>query len=193
MSLFDLLFIVLFFAAVFALLAAVLFASRRQFHLAGRILKKVLILSAAYFTIVVAVSLISPRRRMKIGEYQCFDDMCVSVHAYQRIQEGSATTYRVEMELFNRGRGVSQRENNLVIYLTDGQGRRYDPLPDATYIAFNALLKPKESILATRSYLIPQSATGISAVVTHEGGFPIGWFIIGYDSWFRKPPLVSLF
>jgi hypothetical protein len=29
-------------------------------------------------------------------------------------------------------------------------------------------------------------------VIAHEGGFPIGWLIIGYDTWFRKAPLVKL-
>jgi hypothetical protein len=32
----------------------------------------------------------------------------------------------------------------------------------------------------------------VGAVIAHEGGFPIGWFIIGYDTWFRKPPLAPL-
>ena len=100
--------------------------------------------------------------------------------------------YRVEVELFNRGRGVSQRENNLVAYLTDNQGRRYDPIPDNGYVAFNVLLRPNESAMVSRSFLIPESVNGVGAVITHEGGFPIGWLIIDYDTWFRKPPLVPL-
>ncbi len=96
------------------------------------------------------------------------------------------------MKLFNRGRGVSQRENNLVAYMTDNLGRRYDPIPDNTYVAFNILLRPNESAVVSRSFLIPESVKGVGVVITHEGGFPIGWFIINYDSWFRKPPLVPL-
>jgi hypothetical protein len=191
-TLFDLLFIVLFFATAFSLVAAVLFALRHQLPRAGRILRRILFCAAVYFAIVVAVSLISHRRTMKPGKRHCFDDMCVSVSGYQRIPEGTAMNYRVEMELFNRGRGVSQRENNLVAYLTDNQGRRYDPIPDKTYVAFNVLLRPNEWAMVSRSFLIPQSAKGVGAVITHEGGFPIGWFIIDYDTWFRKPPLVPL-
>ena len=100
--------------------------------------------------------------------------------------------YRVEMELSNRGRGVSQRENNLVAYLTDDQGRRYDPITDDTDVAFNVLLRSNESAVVSRSFLIPMSVKGVGAVITHEGGFPIGWFIIDYDTWFRKPQLVPL-
>jgi hypothetical protein len=29
-------------------------------------------------------------------------------------------------------------------------------------------------------------------VYTHEGGFPIGWFIISEGGWFQKPPIVWL-
>jgi hypothetical protein len=126
-TLFDLLFIALFFVTVFSLVAAAWFALRHQLPRAGRILRRILFCSVVYFGIVVAVSLISPRRTMKPSERQCFDDMCVSVSGYQRIPVGTAMKYRVEMELSNRGRGVSQRENNLVAYLTDDQGRRYDP------------------------------------------------------------------
>jgi len=100
--------------------------------------------------------------------------------------------YRVEMELSNRGRRVSQRENNLVAYLTDDQGRRYDPIRDNNYVALNALLRPNESAVVSRSFLVPEGVKGVGAVITHQGGFPIGWFIIGYDAWFQKPPFVPL-
>jgi hypothetical protein len=104
----------------------------------------------------------------------------------------TAMKYRVEMELSNRGRRVSQRENNLVLYLTDDHGRRYDPLPESASVAFNLLLQPNESAFVSRSFLLPEAAKAVGAVITHEGGFPIGWFIIGSDTWFRKPPVVPL-
>jgi hypothetical protein len=44
-------------------------------------------------------------------------------------------------------------------------------------------------------FLVPAEAALLAVVIVviaHEGGFPIGWFIIGYDTWFRKPPIVRL-
>ena len=192
MTLFDLLFIILFFVAVFSLFAAVWFALLRQFHRAVRILARILLGVAVYFTVVVAVSLVAHRRVVRPGDCQCFDDMCVSVNSYQRVPEKIGVQYRVGMGIFNRGRGASQRENNLVMYLTDDQGQRYDPVPDNSYAPFNVQLPPQESTVVSRSFLIPENAKGVSAVITHEGGFPTGWFIIDYDTWFRKPPLVPL-
>jgi len=192
MTLFDLLFILLFFTTIFSLLTAAWFAVRQQFRRAATILARVLIGAAVYFTIVIAVSLFSSRRVLKPGDRQCFDDMCVSIRAYQREPLQSGVQYKVEVGLFNRGRGVSQRENNLVLYLIDDQNRRYDPVANNSDAPFNVKLRPKESAVVTRSFLIPENVRAISAVITHAGGFPIGWLIIDYDTWFRKPPLVPL-
>ncbi|MGB2634162.1 MAG: hypothetical protein WAM58_09515 [Candidatus Acidiferrum sp.] len=192
MNVFDLLFIVLFFVAAFSFFAAVWFALRHQVRRALGILTRILLGAAVYFTVVVAVSLIGPRRILKVGDRQCFDDMCVSVSGYQRVPEKTGLLYRVDMGLFNSGRGVSQRENNLVMYLTDDHGRRYDPVSDNSYDPFNVKLRPQESTVVSRTFLIPENAKGIGAVITHEGGFPIGWFIIDYDTWFRRPPLAPL-
>jgi hypothetical protein len=193
MTVFDLVFIVLFFATVFTLLTAAVFAVRKQFHRAGRILLRLLVCGVVYFAIVIAVSLFSPRRIMKFGDRQCFDDMCVSVEGFKKQPGQAGVKYDVDLRLSNRGRGVAQRENGLVMYLTDDHGRRYDPAPDDSYKPFNTRLEPQESARLSRSFLVPEGAQAIGAVVTHEGGFPIGWLIIDYDTWFRKPPLVPLY
>ena len=101
-------------------------------------------------------------------------------------------TLRNSRRLSSRARRVSQRENNLAVYMTDARGRRYDPLPDAEAAPLNALLGPGQSVVARRRFALPPDAPRPGVVVTHEGGFPIGWLIIGYDTWFRKPPIVPL-
>jgi hypothetical protein len=192
MTVFDLLFFLLSFATAFSLLAAAWLVSRSQPRRAGKILVRILTGAAVYFAVIIAVSITCPRRMVKTGERQCFDDMCVAVNSYSKTPGKAGVDYRVEMGLSNRGRGVSQRENNLVMYLTDDQGRRYDPVPDNLDTPLNMLLRPQELVVASRLFLIPESAKGVGAVITHEGGFPIGWFIIDYDTWFRKPPLIPL-
>jgi len=192
MTVFDLLFLLLFFATTVSLLAAAWLGLRGQRRRAGKILVRILMGAAVYFAAIIAVSLASPRRVMKTGERQCSDDMCVSVNGYSKSPGKAGIEYRVEVGLFNQGRGVSQRENNLVMYLTDDQGRRYDPVLGNRDTPLNILLRPQDSAVATRLFLIPETAKGVSAVITHEGGFPIRWFIIDYDTWFRKPPVVPL-
>jgi hypothetical protein len=40
--------------------------------------------------------------------------------------------------------------------------------------------------------VVPVEAFDVGIVISHEGGFPIGWFIVGYNTWFRKPPAARL-
>jgi hypothetical protein len=189
-GLFDLLFIVLFLAAVSSLMAAAWFALRRQFGRVRRILLRLLVGAAAYMAVVIAVSLILPTRRVKAGDPQCFDDWCVSIAGFRRVPQGAHVAYSVDLRLSSRARRVSQRENNLAVYLTDDHGRRYDPVAGNPAAPFSVLLRPQESVVVSRSFLVPAEASEVGAVITHEGGFPIGWFIIGYDTWFRKPPKI---
>jgi hypothetical protein len=192
MALFDLLFILLFLILIASLLWAAGCAVRGQFSRAGRILIRIAACGALYMAIVIVVSAILPRRTMNLRETRCFDDYCVSVDAFRRIAQSAGVEYSVDLRLSNRALRGSEREKNLVMYLTDAQRRRYDPVGDKSSSPYTVLIAPQESVVVTRSFLVPNDAGEIGAVVTHEGGFPIGWLIIGYDTWFRKPPLVTL-
>jgi hypothetical protein len=193
MTIFDLIFILSLFGTILSLAWAVRLAFQHHLKRSRRILARVFVCAAAYFTVVIGVSLFSPRRVMKSGDQQCFDDVCVSVDGFTRVTQGTVAKYELRIRLSSRARGAAQRENNLVVYLTDRQKRRYDPVANSTYTAFNILLQPQESILAVREFLVPCDTNDVSVVITHEGGFPIGWFIIDYDAWFRKPPLSPSF
>ncbi|HLM99080.1 MAG TPA: hypothetical protein VK335_07350 [Bryobacteraceae bacterium] len=192
MSLFDLLFIALFLTAVFSLLAAGWFALRWQFGRARRILYRLIAGAAIYMAIVIAVSVVLPRRVLRVGDPLCFDDWCVAVTGVKPAPESGRTVYCVELRLSSRARRVSQRERNLAVYLTDDQGRRFDPVAVNSDVPYSVLLRPQESVEVSRSFALPAEASGVGVVISHEGGFPIGWFIIGYDTWFRKPPVVMM-
>ena len=192
MSIFDLLFLILLLAAVISLLATVWLGLRRKFVRARRILLRLLLCAGGYMAVVVIVSLVSPRRVLKPDATQCFDDWCIGVADFRQVPKGGDVAYYVDVRLSSHARRVSQRENNLTVYLTDREGRRYDPVADSSTAPFNVLLQPRESVVVSRSFLAPAEAKDLGLVITHEGGFPIGWFIIGYDTWFRKPAVVQL-
>jgi len=192
MLLSDLLFLVLFLTTVLTLLTAGWFLLRRQAARAGRILRRLLVGVVCYFAIVVGASLLLPRRVIAVGTPECFDDWCIAISAFERHAEAGQVTYKVNLRLSCRARRVAQREKNIAVYLTDHRGKRYDPIADPAAGAFDVLLQPQESVTVSRSFSVPTGATISGAVVTHEGGFPIGWFIIGYDSWFRKPAVTPL-
>ena len=150
MSPFDLLFIFLFLAAVSALMAAAWFAISRQFGRSRTILFRLLVGAVAYMAVVIAMSLILPRRVVKIGDIQCFDDWCVSIAGFRRTLEGARVSYNVDLRLSSCARRISQREHNLAVYLTDDRGRRYDPVADKSAAPFNVLLRPQEAVVVSR-------------------------------------------
>jgi len=190
MNIFDLLFIAVFFTSVVTTLTAAVVAIRGRGVRALRILKAYGICVGIYLGIVALTSVILPRRVVNVGEPVCFDDWCISVENVNRtpVRPGISVTLR----LSSRARRASQRENGVVVYLTDNRGQRYDPIPEKSDIPFNVMLEPQESIAATRAFEVPPEAHELGVVITHEGGFPIGWFIIGYETWFRKPTLVQI-
>jgi hypothetical protein len=192
MNFFDLLFLLLLAAAIICLFAAGYLAVRRDFSRSARILRNLSICAAAYMAIVIAVSLCLRREVLKPGANKCFDDWCIAVSGFKRLARGSETAYDIDLRLSSRARRVSQRENDLSVYLTDQDGRRYTPVTDTAGTAFNVLLHPGESSIVSRTFLVPASAKNVGFVITHEGGFPIEWFIIGYDTWFRRPAMVQL-
>ena len=190
MTLFDLLFIAVFLASVVTLLTSAVQFLRGHVASAWRILRVWLICAAAYMGIVVVTSLIKPRRVMNIGELQCADDWCIGVESGSRKQTGPKATYAVTLRLSSRALRVTQREQGVVVYLIDNKGRRYDPLPDPSAVPISVLLHPQESVLAKRVFETPGDTNVTGLVIAREGGFPIGWLIIGDEAWFRKPTLV---
>ena len=173
------------------LLTSAGFAVSGRFARAARILARLAVAASIYFAIVIAVSIMSPRREYRVGDTQCFDDWCIAVSGARR-QVPSAGPFEVALRLSNRARGRAMGEKGTVVYLTDAAGRRYDPLPDPAAVPFDAIIRPGESVTTVRRFDVPPDAGRLGLVYTHEGGFPIGWLIIGEGGWFQQPPLVRL-
>jgi hypothetical protein len=188
MGLFDLLFIVAFLATIGTLLSAIVLAIRRQRRRALVLLFRWCVCAAVYLSAVVLASVFWPRTVLQPGDDRCFDDWCIGVESAIR-QPGS---YVVNLRLSSRARRASQRENGVVVYLADREGRRYNPVPVDSAVRLNVLLEPGQSVAAPRIFEVPGDARELGLVITHQGGFPIGWFIIGDETWFHKPTLVRL-
>ena len=192
MSLADLVFLCGALTAVSSLVMAALWAVTGERARAWTLLRRLGVGVAVYFAVVIGVSLVAPRREFKLGQPQCYDDWCVAVDAadVKPAEQGSVCT--VTLRVSSRARGISQREHDMRLYITDHRGRRFDPVSDRSGAPLDALVGPGQSFFVTRRIQLPADAKGLGVVAAHEGGFPIGWFIIGYDTWFRKPPIVRL-
>jgi hypothetical protein len=192
MSIFDLLFIAAFLATAATLVRAAFLAIRGRRVRALVLLRRLCICAAAYLGAVVLASACWPRTVLQVGDPRCFDDWCIAVESATRRPAAGHIVCVAALRLSSTARRVSQRELGIAIYLSDDRGRRYDPIPGRSDVPFDVQLAPQQSIAATRTFEVPADAQNLGLVVTHEGGFPIGWFIAGYEAWFHKPAIVRL-
>ena len=189
MTIFEPLFLLFVLAAAIVLISAVVAAVRGRRANARRRLTLLGIASAIYMLVVLTVSVATPRRSYRVGDTRCFDDWCIAV---TRATRATPTTMVVGLRLSSRAKRVPQRELGTVVYLSDSAGRRYDPAVDSRAIPLDVLLQPGQAVETQRTFAVPSDARGLSLVYTHEGGFPIGFFIIGENEWAHGPPLVHL-
>jgi hypothetical protein len=188
MTVFDLLFLGLAFASVVTLLTAGVLALSGKGARAGVVLKYWGIAFAAYMGVVAVTSALLPRRVARVGEALCSDDWCLTVARAER----ESATYRVGFRIESRAMRVTQREYGVSVYLSDLAGRRYDPRLSAADAPFDIPIRPGETIETARVFDLPSDARPMGLVIRHDSGFPIGWFVIGYETWFRKPTIVRL-
>ena len=192
MGIFDLLFILVFLASAATLLAALFLAVRGRGARARAWLCGWAIGAAAYLGIVAVSSAFWPRRVLHVGERRCFDDWCIAVENAVRRPANGQVAYRFNLRLSSTARRVSQREFGLAVYLSDDRGRRYDPVPNQSDVPFSVPLAPRESVTTARLFEVPADAHTLGLVIAHEGGFQMGWLIIGEEAWFHKPTIVRL-
>src|SRR5262249_51939326 len=130
MTIFDLLFIALFLGSAISVAAAVYSALRGRRPRAMAILRWLGVCIGAYFGVIILVSLAPPRGVVRVGDNQCWDDWCIAVTDVRRQPATAAVTYVVTLRVSSRARRRAQRERGLHVYMTDDQGRRYEPAPD---------------------------------------------------------------
>lgn len=192
MTIFDLLFIAVFFTTVTLLGIVVYSAIRGRRRKAIVTLRWLGIFLCAYFGILIIVSLVSPRRVLNMGDKQCWDDLCIAVTDVRKNPANNTNSYIVTFQLSSRARRRAQRELGLNAYLLDEHGHRFDPLPDNDAVPFDVLLQPQEAISTSRTFEVPADAQPIVLGVSHAGRFP-GCCIIGEtESFLHKRTVVKL-
>jgi hypothetical protein len=185
MTVFDLFFIVVFFGSVGTFVSVVIASIRGRRTQAVARLRWLGIFVAAYFAIVVLVSLVSPQRVLNVGDDRCWDDWCIAVTNVHTTLGNQVASRSITFRLSSRAGRVAQRERGLVVYLVDSRGRRFDPVaPDAAAVPFDVMLQPRESVNTTRLFETSGDAYDLGLVVRHGAvgyQFP-GCCIIGEDA-----------
>jgi hypothetical protein len=194
MTTFDLLFVLVVFATIATLIVVVVQVLRGRFRQVVKIIATYGVCLAVYLGILIGVSIATPQRVLALGENRCFDDWCIAVVDIEKSKLSTGMLYAVSLRVSSRARRVAQREQGVVVYMIDGEGRRYEPVADPSAASFNVLLQPGQSVTTIRSFEVSGASSQLALVVGRQGfnKFP-GIFIIGDDSsLFHKPMIVRI-
>ena len=191
MTIFDLIFLILMFNAIVALIAAVVGFLRGRRRQALTILRNVAFFSAGYVGIVYVTTAFSKQAVYGLGDPQCSDDWCIAVEDVKRTPADRRTDYEVTLRIFSRARRRAQRELIATdVCLVDSQWNRYDPILDGSEIPFNTLLQPGESVTTRRRFELPKDVQGMGLKVSHHS--PPICLIIDECEAFHKGPILRI-
>jgi len=201
MTLYELVFILLFLGSVVSLLLSAVLRRKTR-----KILLALASVWGVYLVVLVVTDVLSPQKVFKAGEDECFDEMCFAVADVQTMPaqaiDPSVTTattlYIVQVRATSHSRGRAQAEGGL-------RGRLYS---DGTYInvseaaqkAYEAQhgesptltqkIAPGESILSVLVFEVPQSIPHPALTLDH--GFTPGYVVIGESPFFHRPDIHEL-
>jgi hypothetical protein len=192
MNIFEPLFIALFLATAATLFTAGFAALSGEIPRALRMLRRLGIAAAFYFSVVLIVAFAAVPLVHQIGEPQCFDDWCITVTGAKQVAAGNSQQWTVDLRISSRAKRIQQRERGAAVHLVDAQGRKFFPLAGAADVPLDVQVGPGESADATRRFDLPAGATDVRLVYTNEIGFPIGDFIIGENHLFHDGTVIKL-
>ena len=192
MTVFDLVFIVLFLSTVLTLVWAAVAVLRGRLARARSLVLRLGGVLAVYLGVVLLVSLLQPGRVLQLGDNQCYDDWCIAATEAHRETAATGNPLVVTLRVSSRARQRPQRELGLQVYVKDDQGHRYDPVSDPRDSPFDLLLKPQEALTTTRVFRIPADARHPALVVAHRNRFPAFVIIADPESLFHAPTEIRL-
>lgn len=198
MTLYELIFILLFLGSVISLLLSPFLrkiCGLRTFFIT------LASVWGVYLAILALTDVFSKQKVFKNGEEQCFDEMCFAVVGAQTMPaltlDPSATAgsrlYIVRVLVTSHSRGRAQAEGGLRARLYDGN--TYIDVSEAAQKAYDAQhgenpkltqkIAPGERILSVLLFQVPQRVTDPALTLDH--GFTPGYFVIGESPFLHKP------
>jgi hypothetical protein len=178
LSFFELLFYALVLFSIPILSSIVLAFVRGKRRTAWMTLRVYLILVALYAAALVATTLATPLEVLVIGDAQYVGDWSVTVSSLRRFPHNLDEDYEVDFRLFNQGAKALNGPKNLLVYLVDDSGNRYNPTPQPSDPPFDILVQPRRPITTTRKFVLPTNLNRVELVMVQQG-LHLGWFIIG--------------
>lgn len=148
-----------------------------------------------YACVLVVVSLLQPQKVVRLGQPQCFDEMCFTVTKVEQVpgfrMSGERKLLRVSVQVSNHGR-TAKSEKLIRAYLVDAEERRWEESAGVNGVRLNARVTGGESVVSEPVFQVAAEATGLRLVFTH-GWMQPGTLVIGdSDSVLHRRTVVEL-
>ncbi len=204
MTVYDLIFVLLFLGSVVSLFLSALLRGKPG---SRNILAGLASVWVVYFGILLVTDVLSSQKVFKIGEEQCFDEMCFAVVGVQAMPNqgfhasaaAPSMLYVVKIRVASHSRGRAQAEGGLRGRLYDND--KYIDVSEPAQKAYDSQyggspkltqkIGPGESIVCNLVFDVPQGLMQHSAL-TLDHGFTPGYFVIGESPFFHKPDIHQL-
>jgi hypothetical protein len=203
MTLYELIFILLFLSSVIAAFGILILIGTRRRSAARKILLGAGTIWCVYFVLLAASDLITKPLVIAPGQDRCFDEMCFAVVNAQTSTSSTTSSadrklYAVTVRVTSHSRGRTQGEGGLRARLYDHgqffdistQAQKEYELEHGRSPVLTQRLSPGESIQSVLIFDVPNSITQPSLTLDH--GFTPGYFVIGESPFFHGPDLLKL-
>jgi hypothetical protein len=151
-------------------------------------------LLAAYLTALIAVSLLTPRTIVNIGDSYCADIWCIGFDGVSTQPEGARTLYKLDVHIFSGANHVKTSAKGATLYLVDDRDRRFPLIPDPSVIPFDSTIEPRQSIKTSLTFRVDSDARQL--FLTGDRGAPLPLWVRLYfgsdDSLFHKRTMLRV-
>lgn len=146
-----------------------------------------------YVGVLVGVSLGQKGKLVSPGNDRCFGAMCFAVTGVEeprgflvRGQEPERLL-RVAIRMHNLDRAHTLGEEGLMVYLVDGQGRRWEPVPGLGGVRLTTRLTPGGTAMSEPVFRVAKDATDLRLGLRHSGWTQARLRIGDAESYFHRP------
>jgi hypothetical protein len=150
-----------------------------------------------YVVVLLLLSIVQPRRTIRMGQDRCFDTMCFAVVAAEEVPGFEAgmgdagRVVRVAIRVSNHG-GPATSDDLIRAYLIDARGRRWDPMPGLSGNLLTARVAGGSHILSQPMFRVGSDAGSLGLVFTHGPWQPRRLMLGDSDSLGHRAEVVPL-
>lgn len=146
-----------------------------------------------YIGVLVGVSLKQRADVVLPGSERCFGAICFAVSGVEEPRgflvrgEEPERLLQVAVRLRNTDRDHAASEDGLAAYLTDAQGRHWDPVPGLGGVRLTTRLAAGGSAVSEPVFRVAKDATDLRLVLRHSGWTRARLRVGDAESYFHRP------